>query len=198
MLASQRGRLGWAALNVVAEKGYQQTTVSDIVKRAEVSRRTFYELFAGKEDCYVAAFEFTVEVVQNMLNSALQPYTDLDWTILVQKSLQEYLVILADEPNLARALHVEALAVGPALAVHRAGMKKVFVDRMRRVHGIGVAQGELSGNPREGVLDLLIGGIDDRIRDCIDTTGPQGLPGIAPDLTTAAIALIRASAEPTL
>ncbi|MFE3025296.1 TetR/AcrR family transcriptional regulator [Nocardia tengchongensis] len=191
VLASQRGRLGFAALEAVAELGYQPTTVADIVKRAQVSRRTFYELFRSKEECYVAAFEMTVEVVENMLNTALARHQDLNWKVLVRKSLEEYLAILSTEPALAHALHVEALAVGPALASHRVRMKKVFAERMAGAHRLGVAQGDLHGAPSAEILDLLIGGIDDRIRDCLNSDGPQGLPALAPTLWTASVALIQ-------
>ncbi|MFE6858669.1 TetR/AcrR family transcriptional regulator [Nocardia sp. NPDC057668] len=179
VLASQWGRLGWSALYVVSEQGYQATTVSDIVKRAQVSRRTFYQFFADKQECYVAAFELTVEVVENLLRTALEPYRGLNWKVLLRKSLEEYLAILTIEPALARALHVEALAAGQALAVHRGHMKKVFVDRMTAVHALGVTQGELGELPIEGMLDLLIGGIDDRIRDCLNDAGPSGLGELA-------------------
>lgn len=191
VLASQSGRLGWAALNVVSEIGYQRTTVADIVKRAQVSRRTFYEIFTGKEDCYVAGFEMTVEVVDNMMTTALQPYRDMAWTLVLRKSLEEYLAILAGEPALARALHVEALAAGPALALHRTRMKKIFAARMLGAHRVGVAQGELpEGEPAEGVLDLLIGGIDDRIRDCLNEVGVEGLAELAPVFYEASVTLI--------
>src|SRR5882724_3806888 len=52
VVASQRGRLLDAMAEVVAEKGYQATTVADVVERAGVSRRTFYEQFPDREACF--------------------------------------------------------------------------------------------------------------------------------------------------
>ena len=55
--ASQRTRLLEAVGRAVAEKGYGATTIDDIVRGAGVSKKTFYEHFRDKEDCFVAAYE---------------------------------------------------------------------------------------------------------------------------------------------
>ncbi|MGV9412095.1 TetR/AcrR family transcriptional regulator [Nocardia sp. NPDC003693] len=195
VLASQQGRLALAVLHAVAESGYPATTVADITKHAQVSRRTFYELFAGKEECFAYAFDIAMELLQNQLGTALEAHAQADWQHLIRRSLESYLAILAAEPAAARALHIEALAAGPAFAERRHRMKKVFADRMIRAHALGVERGELTGTPSPGVVDLLIGGIEDRIRDCLETAGPARLPALAPDLSIAAIALLRAPAE---
>ena len=57
VLASQRGRMLAAIAEAVAEKGYAATTVADVVGRAGVSRKTFYEHFADKEECFLAAWD---------------------------------------------------------------------------------------------------------------------------------------------
>ena len=57
VVASQRSRLIDAMAQVVAERGYPATTVADVVERAGVSRRTFYEQFADKEACFLAAYD---------------------------------------------------------------------------------------------------------------------------------------------
>src|SRR5215472_18473993 len=53
--ASQRERLQRAVIAAVAESGYADVTVADIVRRARVSRVAFYAHFRGKEDCFLAA-----------------------------------------------------------------------------------------------------------------------------------------------
>ncbi|MCW2988568.1 MAG: transcriptional repressor BetI, partial [Solirubrobacterales bacterium] len=58
---SQRDRLLEATMQVVAEKGYAATTVADLTKRAGISRTTFYELFADKEACFLAAYDNAVD-----------------------------------------------------------------------------------------------------------------------------------------
>ncbi|WP_459961636.1 TetR/AcrR family transcriptional regulator [Nocardia sp. IFM 10818] len=193
VLASQRGRLALAALQTVAAAGYQPTTIADITKRAQVSKRTFYELFRSKEECFLAGLEGGVAVAQHHLDEALEPADRLDWRRLVRRSLTVYLELLAAEPDVARALHLEAVAAGGEIAHFRARMNGVFVDRMRGAHRVGVEQGELSGEPAEGMLAFLIGGIDDRIRQQLIASGPEDLPALGPDICAAAIAILRMS-----
>src|ERR687893_3211952 len=59
--ASQRARLLEAVGRAVAEKGYAGATIDDVVRRAGVSKKTFYEHFADKEECFLAAYEAASE-----------------------------------------------------------------------------------------------------------------------------------------
>src|ERR1700732_5350659 len=53
----QRARVLTAAVETVAELGYARMSVAQVIARARVSRKTFYDVFAGREDCFLAAFE---------------------------------------------------------------------------------------------------------------------------------------------
>src|SRR5919197_4804648 len=57
VLASQRGRLLEAMAQAVAQHGYGATTVAHVVALAGVSRKTFYEHFRDKEDCFLALYD---------------------------------------------------------------------------------------------------------------------------------------------
>src|SRR5439155_6906652 len=69
---SQRARLLHAATQAVAEQGYVKTTVADILRRAGVSRATFYQLFSDKEDCFQAALKANAEFVATVMENELQ------------------------------------------------------------------------------------------------------------------------------
>jgi AcrR family transcriptional regulator len=73
---NQRERMIAAAAKAVAERGYVGTTVRDITRRARVSKRTFYEHFANKEECFVAARELLAEQKQDQGAAAIQSATD--------------------------------------------------------------------------------------------------------------------------
>lgn len=60
---SQRERILWAMAETMAAKGYGATSVADVLRAAGVSRRTFYEQFASKADCFMSAFEEAADVV---------------------------------------------------------------------------------------------------------------------------------------
>ena len=57
----------------VTERGYANVTVADVIKRAGVSRETFYEQFANKEDCFMAAYDTIVVVLLKALKEAISP-----------------------------------------------------------------------------------------------------------------------------
>src|SRR5262245_21674300 len=59
--AVQRERLLMAMLRAAAELTYREANVQDVLDRAGVSRPTFYEHFANKEDCFLAAFDSAAE-----------------------------------------------------------------------------------------------------------------------------------------
>jgi AcrR family transcriptional regulator len=194
--SSQRGRLCFAAIESVAELGYAATTVGDIVTRARVARRTFYQFFSGKEECFAAGFDAAVKIVDTQLDAAISAAQPTSFRHLVRLSLESYLAILASEPTAARALHVETIGAGPALMGHRARMQELFAHRMSAAHRLAREQGELTTQPSPGIFDMLIGGIDDRIRSCIHSDGPQALPALAPLLVEATLAMFTADGPP--
>lgn len=186
---SQRGRLCFAVLDVVAERGYASTTIADIVMRANVSRRIFYELLTSKEDSFVTAFELAVDIVETRLRQAIHSAGPVGWRALLSMSIETYLEILADEPNATQALHVETLNAGPTLVAERNNMLRVFAERMRGVHNLArLEDSSLPELPIE-VFDFLVEGIDSRIRFHLSTRSARELPDLAPLLTNCAMAL---------
>lgn len=190
---SQLARLYTAIIDAVSEHGYHAVSVADLVSRAKISRRTFYELFDSKEACYASAFEVLVEVTTTRLSAAIQTAGPLDWRQLVRTSLAAYLDILAGDPAIARALHIEALIAGPAFSGYRQRLMTVFAGRMRAARDLAVAQGELTGQLPDAVYEFLIGGVDDRIRDCLQTLGPTALPELEPSLSYAVLTLLEST-----
>src|SRR3954452_15623928 len=61
VVRSQRERLLAAVVRVAADKGYEATSVADILEEAGVGRESFYELFADKRDCILAAHTVFVD-----------------------------------------------------------------------------------------------------------------------------------------
>src|SRR6185503_3919211 len=82
----QRARMLEAVTRAVAAKGFARVTVSDVVGLAGVSRRTFYEEFTDKEDCFLAAFAAGGEVVRAEVERAIAEVTDGDWRTFLRVS----------------------------------------------------------------------------------------------------------------
>jgi AcrR family transcriptional regulator len=179
-----------AVAQVVAEKGYAMATVADIVERANVSRTTFYKHFADKEACFLAAFDFGVDVVIGQMQAAWEALgRDGDWRAHVRSDLKTFLETLAEEPAFALALHVEVLAAGPAALDRRAGIFELFTERTRRINELARAQEPQLPELPEMVFKLHTGGTDELIRQHLRTRGPKRLPELVDPLVDATLAL---------
>jgi AcrR family transcriptional regulator len=106
--SSQRTRLFRAMLESVAERGYAQTTVPDVVARAKVSRNAFYALFADKDDCFLTLCD---EFATDMLGELGSP-TASDWRAALREGVETYLRWWQERPAFSRAYLVELPGVG--------------------------------------------------------------------------------------
>src|SRR5436305_6999878 len=132
VLASQRGRMLEAIANAVAEKGYASATVADVVSRAGVSRKTFYEHFRDKEECFLAAFDAGVEL---LLAAILEAQPDgPGWLALTRARVRAYLGTLAEEPAFARTFLLEVFAAGPRAIERRADVLERFERVLRELY----------------------------------------------------------------
>ena len=123
--AAQRTRLLQATAEAMSEHGYVETSVAEILRRAGVSRETFYEQFSSKQDCFVATLEHVIAMLQSaMRDSALAtegtPLQRLD------AMLGTYLAALADEPALARVFLIEVYAAGEEAMQRRLELQDQF------------------------------------------------------------------------
>ena len=113
----QRARLLAAATVSIAELGYTRASVARITARARVSRRTFYDLFASREECLIAVMQGALERVGSEI-AALE-LTGLGWRERVRSGLFVILSFLDREPMLARVCVVQALQGGPRVLAWR-------------------------------------------------------------------------------
>jgi AcrR family transcriptional regulator/DNA-binding MarR family transcriptional regulator len=113
----QRSRLLAGAIRSVEELGYAETSVAQITSRARVSRRTFYELFANREECLSAVLEDVVALVEGELRAA--GLERLAWRERMRSGLWAILSFFDREPVLARMCVVQALRGGPAMLERR-------------------------------------------------------------------------------
>jgi AcrR family transcriptional regulator len=188
---SQRGRLLYAMAQVVTEKGYAAATVGDIVERASVSRTTFYEQFPDKESCFLAAFSDGAEFVLGQMRIAADALGDEhDWRAHVRSDLRTYFDILVSEPAFAWALHVEVLAAGLAALERRAQILEVFTRRTERIHEIARKQDRSLPKLPPEAFRVHTGGMDELVRECLRTHGPESLRELAPRAIDATLALL--------
>jgi AcrR family transcriptional regulator len=133
VVQSQRSRMLRAMAEVMAEKGYAATSVTDVLRKARVSRETFYQQFSSKEDCFMGAFEAAVEIVLDRARATPpQKGPPLE---RFGRGLRAYLDALAAQPAFARLFLIEAYAAGPNVVELRAVLQQRFADTVNDLFG---------------------------------------------------------------
>jgi AcrR family transcriptional regulator len=176
---NQRERLIAGLAEAVAEKGYGGTTIADITRHAAVSRRTFYEHFEGKDECFVAAFDTVTEQLRERVGEAFDG--EDEWPAATRAALDAMLTFLAAEPNLARLAMVEAMVAGPVVVERYDAAVQTFLPYLkagRKGRSKAVLR-RLSDSTEEA----LIGGMVSLIARRIVAGQTDDLESLLPDLT---------------
>jgi AcrR family transcriptional regulator/DNA-binding MarR family transcriptional regulator len=153
----QRARILAAMGEVVAERGVAAATVANVVARAGVSRRTFYELFADREECFLAAFDHAVALAGEAVLPAYEH--EERWQDGIRAGLAALLVFLDEEPSLGALVVVHALGAGPVALERRAGIVRGLIAA---VEGGRAAAATRRGAPQpapltaEGVVGAVL------------------------------------------
>src|SRR5262245_20001052 len=158
---SQRRRILEAMVEVVSERGYPSTRVVDVIEAAGVSRKTFYELFADKEDCFLAAYDEAIGVLERATNRAYDADPEAPWPDRLRAGLAAFLGLLTSEPAAAKFCIVDVLTAGPkALARRDAAVRQFtgFIDA-GRAESITELPGITALSLAGGIYELLYGQI---------------------------------------
>jgi AcrR family transcriptional regulator len=99
-------------VRVAAAKGYEAATVTDVIEVAGVSRETFHEMFVGKEDCFLEAYDAVIDVLVAHVTSAYEAAATEPWPDRMAAALRALVSLLAAESDIARMAMVEVTAVG--------------------------------------------------------------------------------------
>jgi AcrR family transcriptional regulator len=117
-LLLQRQRLLRAAAAEFADVGYAGASAESISRRAGMSKATFYEHFANKEDCIVALFDRAAEVIGSaMVDAARSAGSDARQRL--RAAIRAFLSAFAEHPEFAQTLLVEIIGAGPDAARRR-------------------------------------------------------------------------------
>jgi AcrR family transcriptional regulator len=170
---SQRERLMNGVVEAVAEHGYAATTIARITAAAGISRRTFYEHFEGKEDCFLAAYE-TIEshVLDQMLGA---PGAGEAWPERVHARLAALLDLLSGDAAVSRFFLVEPLAAGGEVAARYREAMQLLAATLR-------PEPAPSGLDFEIRDQALVGGLATLIVRRLNAGGAERLPDLLPDL----------------
>ena len=185
---SQRGRMLEAMAIAVAEKGYGATAVADVIARAGVSRKTFYEHFANKEACFLAAYDTGVELLLAEIEDAVAAASD--WMQAVVDGIDAYLRGLADNPAFARTFLIEILAAGPEAIERRAAVHARFAEQIAGTHRAASREiPQLSPVP-EHRFRAAVGASHELVAEHVMHHGAETLPELRDQLLDVQLAML--------
>jgi AcrR family transcriptional regulator len=181
---SQRERLLDAMARTVSRNGYAATSVADVLDAARISRRTFYEQFADKEDCFLAAYEAIAAICTERVAAAYR--AEASWEDGLARAFEALLETLAAEPDFARLAVVEALGAGPRALERRD-------ETLRRFGALIEDARERSGSahaPAGLVAQAIAGGISELVHSQLVRGEARALPDLADELVHYATMLL--------
>jgi AcrR family transcriptional regulator len=183
-----RARLIEGMAEAIIEKGYAAATIADVVRHARVSKRTFYEHFAAKEDAFLATYSALTDEMLQVIADAVAG--DRPWRERVDAGVRAYLEALAERPALTRTFLMEIQAAGPrALALRRDVMRR-FADGLRTIteqvareeDGVRPLSDELATAVAGGINELMLRAVEQGREDEL-----TGLQDAAADLIRAVV-----------
>lgn len=173
---NQRDRLAAGTIAVVAERGLNDSTITQICAAAGVSRRTFYTYFSSKEECFFAAYATIAEHLRIATDAATEE--EAEWPRKVAAKLGAALEFLAANPDLARFFLIAPQRAGEEVASrYRQGM-----DRVVEYLCEGMSSPPATRAPSEAVASSLVGGMVALVVRQVEAGEGESLPQLRPDL----------------
>lgn len=155
----QRVLAGLAA--AVAQKGYGATTIADIVRHARVSKRTFYEHFADKEACFLAAYWASSRMLQGLLVAAQTP--EAPAAEQVEVIVRTYLQGLELDAASTRTFMLEIYAAGPKALAMRRQVLAEFADLLLRLSRAARKRHPGLRAPSRAMTAAIVGAINELV-----------------------------------
>jgi AcrR family transcriptional regulator len=177
VVENQRERIFVSLAAVCTEKGYAHVTVKDITDHAGVSRRTFYDLFTDKEECFLAAYDVLLARVWDRIDAAYS-HGHREWPERIATALATLIKLYVTEPDFARLLTVDVMSAGEvALARRDAALNQFAVFFEAGAAGLPPA---MAG--QDLLVQAVIGGLSEILYAHIVERQVERLPEILPEL----------------
>jgi AcrR family transcriptional regulator len=175
---NQRERLIAGIAEAIAEHGYSGTTIAHITRAAAVSRRTFYEHFESKDECFVAAYDAVMGDLRELVSTAFDEQDS--WPLAIKAGIGVMLAFLAANPTLARLCMVEALVAGPAVVERYDAAIQSFVPYFQK--GREGRSPEVLARLSATTEEALVGGMVSLISRRVIAGKTEELEDLLPDL----------------
>jgi AcrR family transcriptional regulator/DNA-binding MarR family transcriptional regulator len=150
----QRARILAAMLDVACERGAGSVTVADVAMRSGVSRRTFYELFADRDECLVAALEDSLALVSERVLPVYR--SEQLWRKRMRTSLTVLLRFFDEEPRIGRLLVCESLMGNKGVSELRNSVVSLLVAAVDAGRKEAKTPEDLPGLAADGVVGAVL------------------------------------------
>jgi AcrR family transcriptional regulator len=178
-LPLQRRRLLQAAAEEFASRGYAQASSESISRRAGMSKATFYEHFANKEDCMLALFDTAADVVvQAMAEAAERAGTDP--VERLKAAIRAFLTTLAEHPEFAQTLLVEIVGAGPKAARRRDQMMEQYAELLDAENAAAANRGLIARFASLHDPFAIVGAINELVSRQVRLGDPKDVLDLAP------------------
>lgn len=198
---SQRTRLMAALTELMAERGYPAVALAELVARAGVSKATFYEHFADKEQCMLAAYERYLRILIGAIAPVVAQDTDT-MTDFVRNVVTRFIGVIERDLTAARAFFVELDGAGPEARARRRYERHAFTALLAQRHDqLRARDPSLAPLPMIA-YEAIVDAAREIIRDRLDSEAEPELTNLIPDLTLTFAAIFEGAAaannsEPT-
>jgi AcrR family transcriptional regulator len=173
---NQRERMLLATAELVAERGYQKTTIELIAKTARVALSTFYEQFSSKEECFLAAFDETISSAAEVFEELLDP--EQEWSEQISAAIEIFLEMVVKEPARARLCIVEAQAAGGAALARYQAMLESVAPKLRE----GREHNPRSSRLPDGLEVAIVGGLAWLVHQRLITGRDEEIKALLPEM----------------
>jgi len=185
--ASQRLRLLEAIAELVAEHGYAAVTIGDIATRAGTAKRTFYDHFPDKQQCFLAALDgITDTLIQAVARFFAAPGTVRE---RCEYTLRGYLELLGSMPSTSKIFYLESMATGPEALERRMDMHLKFARNIVALSRAAERAGEGREISEQHAL-AVVGALHTLIFQQVHRHGPESLLDIVDEVVPLAVAFL--------
>jgi AcrR family transcriptional regulator len=174
VVKNQRDRLTAGMIAVVADRGYNDVTITDIAAAAGVSRRTFYTYFSSKEECFFATYDLIAAHLLEVASAAAA--AEKQWPRQVRAAIAAALALFAANSDLARFMLVAPPRGGEPIS----GRYQLSAERAlaQLTHGMPTDVAA----PSPAIQNALIGGLAGLIAHQVEVGDGEDLPALLPEL----------------
>jgi AcrR family transcriptional regulator len=186
----QRERLLRAAALEFAQRGYTGSSSESISRRAAMSKATFYEHFANKEECMLALFGRATTVIQTAMAQAARNAPTGDAQERMKAGTRAFLTSLSEHPEFAQTVLVEIIGAGPRAAHYRDQLIQAFADVLDAENAAGARRGLISrfASPHDSFA--IVGAITELVSRQVRLGVPADILDLAPVIDRLIVGLL--------